>query len=307
MPNPILKIENGEPLPQYKRRCGIKGCKDKCHTFGVCLRHWSNIRNRKTIEARPNEEEVFSMFTDIDGPVAKNKPELGRCWLWIGYIDKSGHGRFQRANKNRQRADMWMWSRMFGEIPSKMTLDHFACCNKACVNPHHSRLISSSEKILSGNGICARHARKTQCPHGHPYSKENTIICRSGRMCRECTRVKRNISRRIHSALRHYKKSDSTMKLVGCSLGVLKRHIESQFTTGMSWDNYGQFGWHIDHKIPCAAFDLNEPSQQRKCFHYTNLQPLWWHDNVSQRDKGLARVPVDEKQPLMANKLRAAA
>jgi hypothetical protein len=42
----------------------------------------------------------------------------------------------------------------------------------------------------------------------------------------------------------------------------------------MTWQNYGFDTWHIDHVIPCASFDLTDPEQQQKCFHYTNLQPL---------------------------------
>ncbi|NBT08982.1 MAG: hypothetical protein EBS98_09300, partial [Chitinophagia bacterium] len=45
--------------------------------------------------------------------------------------------------------------------------------------------------------------------------------------------------------------------------------------------NYGKFGWHLDHIQPCASFDLTDPSQQKKCFHYSNIQPLWAKDNWS--------------------------
>ena len=55
-------------------------------------------------------------------------------------------------------------------------------------------------------------------------------------------------------------------------------HLESLFVPGMTWDNQGE--WHIDHVIPCAAFDLTDPAQQSECFHYTNLQPLWAVDNL---------------------------
>ena len=46
------------------------------------------------------------------------------------------------------------------------------------------------------------------------------------------------------------------------------------------WD-----GWHIDHIIPCAFFDLTKASHQRVCFNWQNLQPLWAKDNLSKRDK----------------------
>ena len=48
----------------------------------------------------------------------------------------------------------------------------------------------------------------------------------------------------------------------------------------MTWDNWQHDGWHIDHIRPCASFDLADLEQQRQCFHYTNLQPLWAADNI---------------------------
>ena len=79
-------------------------------------------------------------------------------------------------------------------------------------------------------------------------------------------------------SLKKSQKFDSTMKLTGISLDELKKHIESKFQDGMSWDNYGV--WHVDHIIPCAQFDLSDPEQQKICFHYTNLQPMWAKDNM---------------------------
>lgn len=71
------------------------------------------------------------------------------------------------------------------------------------------------------------------------------------------------------------------MALVGCSRAELVSRLEAAFLPGMTWDNYGRGGWHIDHVIPCDAFDLLDPEQQRACFHYTNLQPLWEKDNCA--------------------------
>ena len=53
----------------------------------------------------------------------------------------------------------------------------------------------------------------------------------------------------------------------------------------MTWKNHGLKGWHIDHIIPCAAFDLTKEEEQKKCFHYSNLQPLWWIDNLKKSNK----------------------
>ena len=76
-----------------------------------------------------------------------------------------------------------------------------------------------------------------------------------------------------------------TSKIVGCSFYELRIHLENLFKDGMTWDNYGITGWHVDHIIPCASFDFNKPEEVSKCFHYTNLQPLWATDNIIKGDK----------------------
>jgi len=97
-------------------------------------------------------------------------------------------------------------------------------------------------------------------------------------------KIKDNISRRIRSAI-NGKKNHKTIELLGCSIKQLKIHLEKQFKNGMSWDNYGLYGWHIDHIKPCSTFDLTDVEQQKICFNYTNLQPLWAEENLSKGNK----------------------
>ncbi len=92
-----------------------------------------------------------------------------------------------------------------------------------------------------------------------------------------------NLRNRINKVLNGNDKSLSTMMLIGCEIDYLIFHLQEQFTYGMSWDNYGD--WHIDHKLPCVSFDLSKPSEQQKCFNYTNLQPLWAKDNIRKGNK----------------------
>lgn len=96
-------------------------------------------------------------------------------------------------------------------------------------------------------------------------------------------RIGRNLRKRIWKVLKLNLKSDSCDALLGCSYEELKGHIESKFEDGMSWDNYGE--WHLDHIKPCSLFDLSLEDQQRECFNYTNLQPLWAKDNLSKGNK----------------------
>lgn len=97
-------------------------------------------------------------------------------------------------------------------------------------------------------------------------------------------RIKRSAAKRIWDAVRGISKKDArTLLLLGCTVEELKAHLQNQFLPGMSWDNYGQ--WHIDHIRPCASFDLTDPEQQRQCFNFKNLQPLWAKDNLSKGAK----------------------
>jgi hypothetical protein len=68
--------------------------------------------------------------------------------------------------------------------------------------------------------------------------------------------------------------------LLGCSWLQFRRHLESQFTKGITWENYGSH-WHIDHIIPCKAFDHGNPAQLRQCWHFSNLRPLEAKKNMA--------------------------
>ena len=63
----------------------------------------------------------------------------------------------------------------------------------------------------------------------------------------------------------------------------------------MTWENHGKI-WEIDHILPCASFDLTILEEQKKCFHYTNMQPLFttteiaksfgYIDQIGNKNKG---------------------
>ncbi len=96
------------------------------------------------------------------------------------------------------------------------------------------------------------------------------------------------LRRRINHALKSESpKSSSTEVLLGCSLQQLKTHLESLWKPGMSWENHSPSGWHIDHKKPCALFDLSKHEDRLRCFHYSNLQPLWAKENMRKSDSFL--------------------
>jgi hypothetical protein len=86
-------------------------------------------------------------------------------------------------------------------------------------------------------------------------------------------RIAQNLRYRIRHTIKGSYISQTAISLIGCSIDDCKKHLESQFKRGMNWENYGKF-WEIDHILPCASFDLTKESDQKICFHYTNLQPL---------------------------------
>ena len=98
-------------------------------------------------------------------------------------------------------------------------------------------------------------------------------------------KLMKTLRSRLNNALKRKsaEKCASTMELIGCSVNFLKKYIEDQFEDGMTWENHGL--WHIDHRKPCSSFNLTEEQQQKECFHYTNLQPLWAKDNLSKGSK----------------------
>lgn len=95
-------------------------------------------------------------------------------------------------------------------------------------------------------------------------------------------RIRINAALKAQDGEKHTKCLDN----LGCTMEQFKTYLESHFQEGMSWDNYGNPNgdhsncWHIDHTIPCSKFDLKDPSQVSKCFHYSNLKPMWAKDNL---------------------------
>lgn len=96
-------------------------------------------------------------------------------------------------------------------------------------------------------------------------------------------KLQMNLRSRVRKVANYAQRAGSTIELLGCSYQELRRHLESKFDERMSWENYGE--WHIDHIRPCASFDLLDVEQQRLCFHYSNLQPLWAEDNYTKGSK----------------------
>ena len=156
---------------------------------------------------------------------------------------------------------------------------------KQCLNQKTNEYNAKNREKINGN---ARNRRKED-PEGHKnrvnayrnanreeIREKNRIYQRKWKQ-NPVNRAVHNMRSRLVDCITKGTKSASTMELLGCSSEDFMKHISSQFTEGMTWSNYGE--WHIDHIKPVASFDMSLPEDQRKCFHYSNLQPLWSEDN----------------------------
>jgi hypothetical protein len=105
---------------------------------------------------------------------------------------------------------------------------------------------------------------------------------------------KRNDKQRLRYALssrmrellqkRGLQKKNSCLAYLGMTGPQFFSYIESLFEPGMAWDNYGVFGWHLDHAIPCAAFDMSREDHLMLCFNWRNMKPMWHKENNRKAD-----------------------
>jgi hypothetical protein len=96
-------------------------------------------------------------------------------------------------------------------------------------------------------------------------------------------RAMRNAVKRI-TRIAKVKKEGRTIEFLGCTMLHARKQMEKQFKKGMHWNNHGTV-WHIDHIIPLSKFDLTDAMQRKRANHFTNLQPLYVHENMKKRDR----------------------
>ncbi len=98
-------------------------------------------------------------------------------------------------------------------------------------------------------------------------------------------RLDHSMATAINTALSGNKDGRHWETLIDYTLTDLMQHLEKQFQSGMSWDNYGK--WHVDHKTPISAFNYSNSKDIdfKRCWALENLQPLWARDNIRKSNK----------------------
>jgi len=207
--------------------------------------------NKLTPEQKKNSYEK-------DKEYRKNNPEMVERWVENYYKNNSELIKTQRKNRYENNRELF---------------------NKRTKSWKENR---TPEQILKDKEL-----RKI-------YDKENSKRIKDLRKIWESNpqnKIAMNLRSRVGVALKSNKtnKAAKTEELTGVSFLGLKDYLESKFNSGMSWDNYGE--WHIDHILPCSYFDLSIEENQRICFNYRNLQPLWKYDNFSKNDTIIVEDP----------------
>tara|TARA_B100001250_G_C19702030_1_gene745197 strand:- start:10 stop:1038 length:1029 start_codon:yes stop_codon:yes gene_type:complete len=140
---------------------------------------------------------------------------------------------------------------------------------------------------------CSSKSRKERYKNNREaIIKQTTAYQNEKRKIDPAFKMEKNLRNRLYQAMIHQNayKCDKTMTLIGCSKSFLKKYIEEKFLNGMVWENYGSM-WVIDHIKPCCVFNLEDENDQRKCFHFTNLQPLWKEQNSEKGGKYHFNLP----------------
>jgi hypothetical protein len=188
----------------------------------------------------------------------------------------------------------------------KSKKDGLNCWCRECVKPHSQQcyLNNREHHNLLNKQWCSDHPEKIKIikqrwRQNHPEhiqqynqryrhdNKEQISRCTRNRKHNDVQfRIICNLRTRFYVALKHNFKSGSAVRDLGSSIEWLKGWLEMQWNDGMSWDNYGNGHgkWNIDHIIPLSSFDLTNRKEFLKACHWTNLQPLWWIDNVKKGD-----------------------
>jgi hypothetical protein len=244
---------------------------DKENNYKIC-----NICNLKLtldnfyLYIRNNNNYYYSCCKQCAGKKAfewkQNNPEKYRA---------------RRENRNKDAENLK------NRIKRQQNKEKYKQCDKRKYQKNKENILAKRREKYKND----KEFRERSNKQSLDYSKRPEIRAKNCKKLREKYKndpnhkIKVNLRSRIRKVLKGINKSNSTMNLLGCSIKQFKSYLESKFLPGMTWENYSFRGWHIDHIIPCVAFNLTQEEEQRKCFHYTNLQPLWWYDNLSKNDK----------------------
>lgn len=172
------------------------------------------------------------------------------------------------------------------------------CCRQYQQSEKGKKAIKRYQQSEKGKKVDGKAAKKyCESKKGKEVGKKKAKKYRQsekgrkvGKKYYEENKLSWNMSRTIRKSLRNNKVGRHWETLVPYTLEELKQHLENLFQPGMFWDNYGLFGWHVDHVIPRSFFgkeSLQNPKSKefQECWTLENLQPLWAEENLKKNNK----------------------
>jgi hypothetical protein len=182
-------------------------------------------------------------------PKDKSKPHYGGYDCYCKECKRAKVKKHYKSNKESKIAKVKQWQK---DNPEK----YKSLYEKQNKSDYHEQYYNDNRDKIIKNSVA--------------YNKKHYEI--KPKMSVEERKISKTFRDRVRKAIKTNRKS--SIKLLGCSVLELKIYIESQFKPEMNWLNYGKI-WEIDHIEGCCNFDFNKQSDLDKCFHYTNLRPLF--------------------------------
>jgi len=190
------------------------------------------------------------------------------------------------GNNKRNKDGLQYYCKECNKILSKKQNDKRYLLKKEWAAKNREKVIKSRKKYNEKNKKKVEEYNKN---YNKKYNEKNrtkrnenrSILNKEHRKTKPIFVIKELVRRRINKIITN--KTKKSFDIVGCTPEELKCYLECKFTNGMTWDNRGLYGWHIDHIIPLSSAKTEE--EMYKLCHYTNLQPLWAEDNLKKSDR----------------------
>jgi hypothetical protein len=252
--------------------------------------NWNNVEN---ITGLPIKNSMIKTENDLPDNHLKDttqKKKCNKCGIEKRFNEFFKHN----TGKNGLRPDCkkcyYEGQKLYIEKNGKKIRRRYYLKNKEKIKTIHKnyydnnkeRILTQSRKYRRGNKIKIQERHRKYHQKNPNYAKN---YIKNRKNSDSLYKLICNLRSRTGMFIKEagLKKPCRTEKLIGCSWKECRKHIENQFKENMNWDNYGYYGWHIDHIIPLSS--ARTKKELIELCHYTNLQPLWAKDNISKGAK----------------------